>query len=72
MKGYQQLVSPMLGKRCRFYPTCSSYAIESIENFGVMLGLVKTIQRLCKCHPFHRGGVDYPVKPNFEKENKPI
>lgn len=57
---YQKLVSPMLGKHCRFYPSCSEYAKVVIEKYGVFTGLKKTIFRLIKCNPFHPGGVDLP------------
>jgi uncharacterized protein len=55
---YQTFISPMLGKRCRFYPTCSSYAKEALTTFGLRKGLILTVKRIFKCHPFHPGGVD--------------
>ena len=55
---YQLLISPLLGPRCRFHPTCSHYATESINRHGVVKGLALTSRRLVKCHPFHPGGVD--------------
>ena len=58
IKGYQLLVSPLLGSNCRFYPSCSSYAAESIENHGVIKGGCLSFLRLIKCHPFHAGGYD--------------
>lgn len=61
IKGYQTFVSPMLGMRCRFHPTCSNYAMESIEQHGVILGIFHSVKRLGKCHPFHDGGFD-PVR----------
>lgn len=59
---YQLLLSPMLGPRCRFFPTCSSYAHEAISRFGFFIGMFLTIKRLLKCHPLHQGGFD-PVPP---------
>jgi putative membrane protein insertion efficiency factor len=59
--GYQKLISPMLGPNCRFYPTCSDYAKESITKLPVHIALWKIIIRICKCHPFHPGGHD-PVE----------
>jgi putative membrane protein insertion efficiency factor len=58
IKGYQRIISPMVGPRCRFYPTCSHYAIESLERHGLIRGTAKTTCRILKCHPFHPGGID--------------
>jgi putative membrane protein insertion efficiency factor len=55
---YQLLISPLLGPRCRFYPTCSHYAAEAISKHGFLKGALLSSRRLLKCHPFHRGGVD--------------
>lgn len=57
---YQIFISPLLGKNCRFYPTCSEYGIMSISKFGPIKGIYLTIKRILKCHPFHKGGVDIP------------
>ncbi len=58
IKLYQRFLSPMLGTTCRFYPTCSTYALQCYQNYGLVSGSLLTIKRLCKCHPFHPGGVD--------------
>ncbi len=58
---YRAGVSPMLGPACRFYPTCSVYAQDAIERYGVLKGGLMAVRRLLKCHPFHPGGVD-PVR----------
>jgi len=58
IRGYQLFISPMLGPRCRFYPTCSQYAVEALQTHGLIKGLWLTIKRLAKCHPFHAGGID--------------
>lgn len=58
--GYQRCISPFLGTRCRFFPTCSEYSKLAVEKHGIYLGFKKTILRIIKCHPFHPGGVDYP------------
>lgn len=58
IKGYQWCISPMLGQRCRFYPSCSHYGLEALQKHGALKGVWLTILRLLKCHPFHAGGVD--------------
>jgi putative membrane protein insertion efficiency factor len=56
--GYQRLISPMLGPRCRFYPSCSSYALEAVRVHGAAKGTVLATARVCRCHPWNAGGVD--------------
>jgi hypothetical protein len=58
---YQWIVSPVLPRSCRFYPTCSEYTVQALEKYGVLKGLYMGIKRILKCHPFHPGGYD-PVK----------
>ena len=65
LKGYQYLVSPWFGQTCRFYPSCSCYAIEAIEKRGAPIGLWLTLRRLGQCHPWHPGGYD-PVPEKSE------
>ncbi|MDR1070394.1 MAG: membrane protein insertion efficiency factor YidD [Gracilibacteraceae bacterium] len=55
---YQAAVSPHLGRSCRFYPTCSDYALQAIEKYGSLRGSFKAFTRICRCHPFHPGGYD--------------
>jgi putative membrane protein insertion efficiency factor len=55
---YRLGISPLLGPRCRFYPSCSEYGAQALERFGLMKGLWLTIRRLGRCHPFHAGGLD--------------
>jgi hypothetical protein len=57
IKGYQLIISPLIGPRCRFAPTCSQYALESFEKHGFFRGLVLSLKRIGKCHPFHAGGI---------------
>lgn len=57
---YQRLVSPLLGPRCRYYPSCSEYALQSIRGYGVLRGGVLAAWRLLRCNPLSRGGFDYP------------
>jgi putative membrane protein insertion efficiency factor len=58
IRGYQLFLSPLLGPRCRFYPTCSQYAFEAISKHGFLKGIFLGVARLFKCHPFHPGGID--------------
>ncbi|GAA0351846.1 membrane protein insertion efficiency factor YidD [Morganella psychrotolerans] len=62
IRGYQLVISPMLGPRCRFTPTCSQYGIEALRRFGMVKGGWLTVKRVLKCHPLHEGGDD-PVPP---------
>jgi uncharacterized protein len=55
---YQWTLSPYLGSRCRFYPSCSHYAHEAVGRFGVLAGGWLALKRLLRCHPFHSGGLD--------------
>jgi hypothetical protein len=64
VRGYQLLLSPLVGHNCRFQPTCSHYMIEAIQRFGVMRGTWLGIRRISRCHPWHEGGID-PV-PDFK------
>lgn len=58
IKIYQRLVSPVKGQTCRFYPSCSQYALEAIEKYGVLKGCLLAGKRIVKCHPFNPGGYD--------------
>lgn len=59
---YQQALSPILPfNGCRFYPSCSQYAIEAVEKRGALVGIWLTLRRLLRCHPFHSGDVYDPV-----------
>lgn len=70
IKFYKLFVSPLLGDNCRFYPSCSSYSMASIERFGLARGSILSLLRIMKCAPWHCGGYD-PVPdvfpPIFEK-----
>ena len=58
---YKKYLSPLKGPSCRFYPTCSEYALEAISKYGALKGGFLSIKRILKCHPFNKGGDD-PVK----------
>lgn len=58
LRAYRFALSPWLGMHCRFYPSCSQYAIEAIESHGAGKGAWLALRRLARCHPWHSGGVD--------------
>ena len=58
IKGYRFFVSPLKGPCCRFVPTCSEYALVAVKKYGALKGSYLAVKRICKCHPFHRGGYD--------------
>ena len=55
---YQRLLSPLLGPRCRFHPTCSAYAVQALERHGVVRGSFLAARRIVRCHPLNEGGLD--------------
>ena len=70
LRGYQYLISPLLGNRCRFHPTCSEYMIEAVQRFGIFKGFYLGLKRLGRCQPMCKGGFD-PV-PGTTAEQPPI
>jgi putative membrane protein insertion efficiency factor len=58
LRAYKLCISPVLGQNCRFYPSCSDYAAEAIREHGATKGSMLAARRLCKCHPWHPGGLD--------------
>ena len=69
LKGYKYFISPLLGNRCRFYPSCSEYMMTAIQRFGVIKGIGLGVKRISRCHPGCEGGIDHvpEVQP---KQNK--
>lgn len=59
-RGYQIVLSPIFGRQCRFYPTCSEYFIQAVRKYGAVRGVWRGLRRICRCHPFHPGGYDPP------------
>ncbi|AIQ59795.1 membrane protein insertion efficiency factor YidD [Paenibacillus borealis] len=70
---YRRFISPLKPATCRFYPTCSAYALEAIEVHGPLKGSWLAARRIARCHPFHPGGLD-PVPPRKEQSpgDKPV
>ncbi len=58
IKFYRNFISPCFPPSCRFYPTCSAYALEAVEKHGAIKGTYLAIRRILKCHPFQKGGID--------------
>ena len=58
LRGYKLAISPLLGQRCRFYPSCSEYTMQAVERFGVVRGGWLGAKRIGRCHPMNPGGVD--------------
>lgn len=65
IKGYRLLISPLIPPRCRFYPTCSSYAIEALRLHGGIHGGWLAVKRVCRCHPWGGSGIDFVPLPLY-------
>ncbi len=68
LKGYKYFISPLLGNRCRFYPSCSEYMMTAVERFGIIKGISLGLKRLGRCHPGCEGGIDYVPELNNSKK----
>ncbi len=71
LRGYQRRISPAFGRRCRYEPTCSAYAVTAIRRFGPLRGAILAAWRLLRCNPFSHGGFD-PVPQRFTLRNRPL
>jgi hypothetical protein len=60
VRAYQYTLSPLVGRQCRFQPTCSHYFIGAVRKYGAVSGTLRGVWRICRCHPLHRGGYDPP------------
>jgi len=60
VKVYQWTLSPLIGRQCRFIPTCSNYMIQAVQKYGAVKGVLKGIWRVLRCHPFCKAGYDPP------------
>ena len=70
IKLYQFGISPLIGSRCRYFPSCSSYAIEALDTHGAISGSFLAAKRVCRCHPWAAGGYDpVPEHPNLSKND---
>jgi len=67
LRAYKWAVSPWLLPACRYVPTCSEYAMEAVERYGVSVGTAKTVWRLLRCHPWAKGGVDPVTKGSLTR-----
>ncbi len=69
LKAYRAVISPLYGDVCRYYPSCSAYALEAVTTYGAVRGSVLTVRRLLRCHPWAAGGLD-PVPPPRTSSSK--
>lgn len=68
---YKRWISPSFAPSCRYVPTCSEYAIEAVDRYGVLHGGMKAVWRLLRCHPFVKGGLDPVVKVKSDHSHDP-
>lgn len=71
IRGYQLLISPLLGPSCKFYPSCSAYALTALERFGPVKGTWLAARRLLRCHPWSDGGVDHVPQRDADRPATP-
>ena len=68
---YQRVISPVIPRRCKYHPSCSEYAVQSIQRFGILRGLVLAAWRLMRCNPWSHGGVDFPEDQRMFRSQGP-
>jgi putative membrane protein insertion efficiency factor len=71
LRVYQRVVSPALGPRCKYHPTCSEYAVQAIRSYGMPRGSVLAVWRVLRCNPWSHGGVDYPRQQTLFRSISP-
>jgi uncharacterized protein len=69
---YQRLLSPLIGSRCRYYPSCSEYAAQAVTRFGILRGLVLAVWRVLRCNPLSHGGFDPVENQRLFKSSVPV
>lgn len=69
---YSYAISPMFGPRCKYYPSCSAYAVQAIEGYGILRGLVLAVWRVVRCNPFSRGGYDPVEAQRLFRSHAPV
>lgn len=67
---YRYAISPMLGPRCRFHPTCSEYALEALQEYGFLKGSYLSVRRILRCHPWHPGGIDHVPQKHTSNQSE--
>jgi putative membrane protein insertion efficiency factor len=72
LRGYQRWISPLLGSRCKYYPSCSEYAVQAIGRYGILRGSVLASWRLLRCNPFSHGGYDPVSEQNLFRRHAHI
>lgn len=69
IRAYQLIISPYLGHNCRFYPSCSNYAIEAIEKKGLIVGVLMALKRILRCNPWGGSGIDMVCEKDVKNKN---
>ena len=70
LKGYKYFISPLLGNRCRYYPSCSEYMMTAIDRFGIIKGIGLGLKRIGRCHPRCEGGIDHVPEKKIKQKSE--